>query len=171
MQCDRHWSKPSEERAGGEREMRETSVLREYTALFTVVSVLSERFGQRVRTRSGRAYFDQAKAWIERAINQRHHGDIDRAVQCLYGAATSLRKGDMIEETFGPRLDQLWHWYDVVARGVEPGSAAHECLEQFVVAVDIFNDATVRDDTDRIIETFDMALDLLKNAALARPRR
>jgi hypothetical protein len=108
---------------------------------------------------------------IARAINKRHQGDIDRAVQCLHDAAASLRKGDVVEKTFGPRLDQLWHWYDVVARGVEPGSEAHTCLERFVVAVDLFNDSTVRDDTDRMIETFDMAVELLKNAALARPRR
>lgn len=177
MPCDRRGSKPSkvataaEERARAERKIREASVLRAYTVIFAVVSELAERFDQCSRTRSGRACLERAQALIARAINKRHQGDIDRAVQCLHDAAASLRKGDVVEKTFGPRLDQLWHWYDVVARGVEPGSEAHTCLERFVVAVDLFNDSTVRDDTDRMIETFDMAVELLKNAALARPRR
>ena len=77
----------------------------------------------------------------------------------------------MVEETFRPQLDQLWQWYGVVARGVEPGSEAHECLERFVVAVDVFNNSMADDDTDRIVETFDTAVALLKDAASARPRR
>jgi hypothetical protein len=81
------------------------------------------------------------------------------------------RRGEMVEETFGPQLEQLRQWYDVVARGVEPGSEAHDCLERFVVAVDVFNDSTARDDTDHIIKTFDAAVALLKDAASARPRR
>jgi hypothetical protein len=77
----------------------------------------------------------------------------------------------MVEETYGPQLQQLWPWYDVVARGVEPGSEAHVCLERFVVAVDAFNDSIARDDTGHIRETFDTAVALLKDAASARPRR
>jgi hypothetical protein len=77
----------------------------------------------------------------------------------------------MVEETFGAQLKQLRQWYDVVSRGVEPGSEAHDCLERFVVAVDVFNDSTARDDTDHIIKTFDTAVALLKDAASARPRR
>lgn len=77
----------------------------------------------------------------------------------------------MVEEACGPQLEQLRQWYDVVARGVEPGSEAHDCLERFVVAVEVFNDATARDDTDHIIQTFDAAVALLKDAASARPRR
>jgi hypothetical protein len=81
------------------------------------------------------------------------------------------RRDEMVKETFGPQLEQLRQWYDVVARGVEPGSEAHDCLERFVVAVDVFNDSTARDDTDHIIKTFDAAVALLKDAASARPRR
>lgn len=177
MSCDWRGAKPSKvataaaEHARAKRETRETPALREYTALFAVLSVLSQRFAQCMRTRSGRVCADRAQALIDRAIHKRHHGDVDRAVQCLHRAAEYLRKGDVVEETFSPRLDQLWHGYHIVARGVEPGSEAHECLERFVVAVDLFNDATVRDDTDFMVETFDRAVDLLKSAALARPRR
>ena len=81
------------------------------------------------------------------------------------------KRNEMVEETCGPQLEQLMQWYDVVARGVEPGSEAHDCLERFVVAVDVFNESTARDDTDHIIQTYDAAVALLKNAALARPRR
>jgi hypothetical protein len=161
----------AERRAKAERETRETSALREYLVIFAIVSTLSERFSQHLRTRSGQGYVAQAKAFIEQAIKQRHDGDIDRAVQYLRGAVTSLRKGEVVEETFGPQLDQLRQWYGVVARGIEAGSEAHKCLERFVVAVDVFNDATGLDDTDRMIETFDMAVVLLKEAAMARPRR
>ena len=81
------------------------------------------------------------------------------------------RRDEMVKETFEPQLEQLRQWYDVVARGVELGSEAHDCLERFVVAVDVFNDSTARDDTDHIIKTFDAAVALLKDAASARPRR
>ena len=37
------------------------------------------------------------------------------------------RRDEMVKETFGPQLEQLRQWYDVVARGVEPGSEAHDC--------------------------------------------
>jgi hypothetical protein len=161
----------AEERAKAEREPRETSALRKYTTIFAIVAALSERVGQHVRTRSGQASVEQAKALIEQAIHTRHNGDIDRAVQYLHRAVTSLRQGEVREETFGLQLDQLRQWYDVVARDVEPGSEAHTCLERFVVAVDVFNDSTARDDTDRMIETFDMAVEVLKDAASARPRR
>lgn len=177
MSCDWRGTKRSkgdtavDERARAQRDTRETSALRAYTALFAVVSVLSERFAQRVRTRLGRACADRATSLIEQAMHKRHHGDVDWAVQCLHRAAAYLRKGNVAEETFGPRLDQLWRGYNIVARGVEPGSEAHECLERFVVALDLFNDSTARDDTDFMIATFDRAVDLLKNAALARPRR
>jgi hypothetical protein len=177
MPCNWHGSGPikvtaaSEACTRAERGMGESPRLREYTALFSVVSVLCERFDQHIRTRSGQACADQAKAFIQRAIQQRHHGDMDQAVECLHGAVISIQKGDVMEETFGPRLDQLWHGYDAVAQGVEPGSEAHEYLERFVVAVDLFNDATVQDDTDYIVERFDIALDWLKRAALARHRR
>jgi hypothetical protein len=77
----------------------------------------------------------------------------------------------MVEETFEPQLKQLKHWYDVVARGVEPGSEAYDCLERYVIAIDAFNDSTARDDTDHITKTFDAAVALLKDAAAARPRR
>lgn len=145
--------------------------LREYTAIFIIVSEWSERFGPQIHTRVSRAYVDQARKLIGLAIHTRHEGDIDRAVQYLHSAVTCFRKGDMVEETFGPQLKQLWQWYDVVARGVEPGSEAHDCLERFVVAVDVFNDTIARDDTDHIIETLDTAVSLLKDAAAARPRR
>lgn len=177
MPCDRRGSESirvsaaPEACARAEGEPGESPRLREYTALFAVVSVLCERFAEHIRTRSGQAYADLASAFIELAMNQRHDGDIDQAVECLHGAVVSIKKGDVMEETFGPRLDQLWYGYDVVAQGVESGSDAHECLERFVVAVDRFNDATVQNDTDDIIEKFDMALDLLKCAALARHRR
>lgn len=159
----------AEERAQGEREARETAGLRAYTALFAIVSQWSERFAPHAQ--AGRAYVDQAKGLIGLAMHTRHAGDIDRAVQYLHRAVTSLRKGTMVEETFGPQLDQLWQWYDVVARGVEPESEAHACLERFVVAVGVFNDSMARDDTDHIIATFDTAVALLKDAASARPRR
>lgn len=77
----------------------------------------------------------------------------------------------MVEEPFGPKIEPLWQWYDIVARGVEPGSEAHECLERFVVAIDVCNDSTARDGTDHMIETLETAVALLKDAALARPRR
>jgi hypothetical protein len=83
---------------------------------------------------------------------------------------TSFWKGDVVEKTFEPNLEQLWKWYDIVARGVDPGSEAHECLARFVTAVDVFNDSIARDDTDRIKKTFDTAVALLKDAASARPR-
>jgi hypothetical protein len=161
----------AEERAKAELETRETAVLRKYTAIFAIVSALAKRVSQHLRTRAGRAYVEQAQALIAQAIHTRHDGDIDRAVQDLHGAVTSLRQGEVLEETFGPQLDQLWQWYNVVARGVEPGSEAHACLERFVVAVDVFNDSTARADTDRMIKTFDMAVEVLKDAAAARPRR
>jgi hypothetical protein len=91
-------------------------------------------------------------------------------VQYLQSAVTSFWKGDMVQETFEPKLKQLWEWYDIVARGVDPGSEAHECLTRFVAAVDVFNDSIARDDTDRMIKTFDTAVALLKDAASARPR-
>ena len=81
------------------------------------------------------------------------------------------QRSKMMEETVGPQLKQLRQWYDVVARGVEPGSEAQDCLDQVVVAIDIFNDALSRDDTDGIIQTFDAAVASLKVAAAARPRR
>lgn len=177
MPCDWHGSELSKATAApeacarAERKMGESPRLREYSALFTVVSALCGRFDQHVRTRSGQACAERAKAFIERAIKQRHYGDIDQAVACLHSAVISIQKGGVMEETFGPRLEQLWHGYDAVAQGVEPGSEAHEYLERFVVAVDIFNDATVQDDTDYIVERFDIALDWLKRAALARHRR
>lgn len=161
----------AEKRTMAERETRETLALRKYTALFAIVSALAKRVGQHVRTQAGRVYVEQAKALIAQAIHTRHDGDIDQAVQDLHGAVTSLQKGDVLEETFGPQLDQLRQWYDVVARDVEPGSEAHTYLQRFVVAVDVFNDSTTRDDTDRIIETFDMAVEVLKDAASARHRR
>jgi hypothetical protein len=80
-------------------------------------------------------------------------------------------RGDIVTETCGPQLEQLRQWYDVVAQGVEHGSEAHEYLERVVVAVDVFNDSLVRDDTDKIVATFDAAVALLKVAAAARPRR
>ena len=160
----------AEERAKGEREARATSGLRAYTAIFAIVSQWSERFDPHVHARAGRACVDQAKGLIGLAMHTRHAGDIDRAVQYLYSAVTSLRKGAIVEETFGPQLDQLWQWYDVVARGVEPGSEAHARLERFVVAVGVFNDSMARDDTDHIRATFDTAVALLQDAAAARPR-
>jgi hypothetical protein len=114
---------------------------------------------------------DRSKESIGLTIHTRREGDIDRAVSSLHSAMTSSRRDEMVEETFGPQLEQLRQWYDVVARGVEPGSDAHDCLERFVVAVDVFNDSTARDDTDHIIKTFDAAVALLKDAASARPRR
>ena len=76
----------------------------------------------------------------------------------------------MVEETYGPQLEKLRQWHDIVARGVEPESEAHECLERFVAAVDVFNDAIAENDVDYIIKTFDTAVALLKDAAAARPR-
>ncbi len=81
------------------------------------------------------------------------------------------QRSKMMEETVGPQLKQLRQWYDVVARGVEPGSEAQDCLDQVVVAIDIFNDSLSRDDTDCIIQTFDAAVTSLKVATAARPRR
>lgn len=159
-----------EEQAKVAREIRESSGLREYTIMLLVVSEWSERIGLHVHTRAGLTYIKQARELIGIAIYTRHEGDLDRAVKYLRGAATSLWQGEMVETTFRPKLDQLWQWYAIVARGVEPDSEAHECLERFVAAVDVFNDAIARDDTDHMIKTFDMAVVLLKEAALARPR-
>ena len=161
----------AEERVKVERETRETSGLREYTVLFAVVSELYRRLHQDARTRIGRAYVGQVKAAIEKAVRARPEGDIDCAVHYLHHAAQSLGEANRMEETFGPQLDQLWQWYEIVARGVEPKSEADDCLERFVVAVDVFNGAIAQDDTDHIIETFDAAVALLKDAAAARPRR
>lgn len=145
---------------------------------FAIVSELSRRFAQHAHRRADRADVDQAKESIGRAMHTRREGDIDRAVSYLHNAMTSPRRdemverrNEMVEETCGPQLEQLRQWYDVVARGVEPGSEAHDCLERFVVAVDVFNESTARDDTDHIIQTFDAAVALLKDAASARPRR
>jgi hypothetical protein len=160
-----------EERAKVDREARETSGLREYTVLLLVVSEWSARFGPHVYTRAGRAYVKQAGELIGIAIDTRQEGNINRAVQHLRSAATSLWQGEMVETTFRPKLEQLGQWYRIVARGVEPGSEAHACLERFVTAVDVFNDAIARDDTDHMIQTFDTAVALLKDAASARPRR
>lgn len=159
-----------EEQAKGEREVREPSGLLEYTVMLLVVSEWSERFGPHVYTRACLAYVKQARELIGIAIDTRQEGDIDRAMQYLRSAATSLWKGEMVEATFRPKLEQLRQWYGIVARGVEPGSEAHECLERFVVAVDVFNDAISQDDTDHMIKTFDTAVALLKDAASARPR-
>ncbi len=138
--------------------------------MLLVVSEWSERFGSYVYTRAGRAFVEQAREWIGIAIDARQEGDIGQAVQYLCSAATFLSRGEMVETTFRPQLEQLRQWYGIVARGVEPGSEAHECLERFVVVFDIFNDAIARDDTDHMIETFDTAVSLLKVAASARPR-
>jgi hypothetical protein len=159
----------AEERAMGEREAREILGLREYTAIFAIVSEWFERCPH-VHRRAGRAYVEQAKQLIGLAIHTRHEGDIDRAVRYLHSAVACFRKGDMVKKTFGPQLEQLWQWYDVVARGVEPGSEARKCLDQFIVAIDDFNDSMTQDDTDHIIETFDTAVALLKDAASARHR-
>lgn len=177
MRWNWHSSEPipvyadTEAHSSGERGTEEPPRLSEYTTLFAVVSVWYERFDQHLRTRSGRACADRAKACIEQATDQRRNGGIDLAIACLYHAAVSIKQGDVLEETFGPRLEQLWHGYGVVAQGVEAGSEAHACLERFVVAIDLFNDATMQNDTDDIVEKFDMAIDLLKGAALARHRR
>jgi hypothetical protein len=77
----------------------------------------------------------------------------------------------MVEATLAPQLEQLRQWYDVVARGVEHGSEAHDCLERYAAAVDVFNDLMTRGDADDIIKTYDTAVALLKVAAAARPRR
>ena len=167
-----------EGRGKTERETMETSTLREYTVLFAIVSELYRRFDPHVHRRADRADVDQKES-IGLAIHTRREGGgIDRTVSYLHSAMTSSRRDEMVdrrdemvEETFGPQLEQLRQWYDVVARGVEPGSEAHDCLERFVVAVDVFNDSTARDDTDHIIKTFDAAVALLKDAASARPRR
>ena len=66
----------AEERAQGEREVRETSGLRAYTALFAIVSQWSERFDPPVHARAGRAYVDQAKGLIglhEVAVDRESH--------------------------------------------------------------------------------------------------
>ena len=110
------------------------------------------------------------KALIESAISARPDGDIDRAVRHLHLAAQSLGQVQMVEEAYGPQLKQLRQWHDVVARGVEPASEAQECLERFIAAVDVFNDAIAHNDVDYIIETYDTAVALLKAAAAARPR-
>jgi len=132
-----------------------------------------------VHRRADRADVDQAKESIGLAIHTRRER-ISIALCRTFIARWHLlrerdemvdRRDEMVKETFGPQLEQLRQWYDVVARGVEPGSEAHDCLERFVVAVDVFNDSTARDDTDHIIKTFDAAVALLKDAASARPRR
>ena len=161
----------AEERAHMERRATETSGLHEYAVLLLVVSEWSERVGSCVYTQAGYAHVEQTRALIEIAIGARQKGEIDQAVQHLHSAVASLWQGIIVEDTFRPKFEQLGQWYRVVARGVEPGSEAHEWLEQFVVAVDAFNDAITRDDTDHMIETFDTAIALLKAAALARPRR
>jgi hypothetical protein len=160
----------AEEQAKVEREAREPSGLRAYTIMLLVVSGWSERFGTYVCTRASRAYVEQARELIGIAVDTRQEEDIGQAVQYLCSAARSLWRAEMIETTFRPKLEQLRQWYGIVARGVEPGSEAHECLERFVVAFDTFNDTIAQDDTDQIIETFDTAVSLLKDAALARPR-
>ncbi len=81
------------------------------------------------------------------------------------------QRSEMMQETVGPQLKQLRQWYDVVARGVEPESEAHDCLGRVVVAIDVFIDSLSRDDTDRTIKTFDAAVASLKVAAAARSRR
>jgi hypothetical protein len=159
-----------EEQAQVERNARKPSGLREYTIMLLVVSEWCEHFGASVHTRAGRAYVEQAREWIGIAINDRQDGDVDQAVQYLCSAARALWRGKMVEITFRPKLEQLRQWYGVVAQGVESGSEAHECLERFVVAFDTFNDAIAQDDTDQMIETFDTAVALLKDAASARPR-
>ena len=161
----------AEERVRMERRATETSGLHEYAALLLIVSEWSERVGSCVYTRAGYAHVEQTRALIEIAIGARQKGDIDQAVQHLHSAVASLWQGIIVEDTFRPKFEQLGQWYRVVARGVEPGSEAHTWLKQFVVAVDAFNDAITRDDTDHMIETFDSAIALLKTAALARPRR
>jgi len=160
----------AEEQAKVERGAREPSGLREYTIMLLVVLEWCERFGASVHTRAGRAYVEQAREWIGIAIDTRQEGYIDQAVQYLCRATRSLWRGTTVETTFRPKLEQLRQWYGIVARGVEPGSEAHECLERFVVAFDTFNDAIAQDDTDQMIETFDTAVALLKDAASARPR-
>lgn len=150
--------------------MERSSKLREYTVVFAIGSELYRRLEQQASTQVGRAYADQVKESIEKAINARHEGDIDRAVHHLHNATQSLGKAKMVEETYGPQLDQLQQWYDVVARGVEHGSEAYDCLERFAIAVDVLNHWIALDDTDNVIEAFDMAVDLLKGAAAARPR-
>ena len=160
----------AEEQAKVEREAREPSGLREYTIMLLVVSEWCKRFGAYVHTRAGRTHVEQAREWIGIAIDTRQEGDIGQAMQYLVSAARALWKGEMAETTFRPKLEQLQQWYGIVARGVEPGSEAHECLERFVVAFNTFNDAIVQDDTDQMIETFDTAVALLKDAASARPR-
>ncbi len=160
----------AEEQAKVEREAREPSGLRGYTALLLTVSEWAKRFGSYVHTRAGRAYIEQARELIGIAIDTRQKGDIGQAAQYLCSAATSLWRVEMVETTFRPKLEQLRQWYGIVARGVESGSEAHEYLERFVVAFDTFNDAIAQDDTDHMIHTFDMAVALLKDAASARPR-
>lgn len=81
------------------------------------------------------------------------------------------KSGNMVAAGVGPQLEQLRQWYDIVARGVEQGSEAQDCLERVVVAVDAFNDSVARDDPDDLVKTFDIAVALLKVAAAARPRR
>jgi hypothetical protein len=138
--------------------------------MLLVVSEWSERCSLQIHTRAGRTYVKQARELIGIAIYTRHEGALDRAVKYLRSAATSLWQGEMVETTFRPKLEQLWQWHAIVAKGVEPGSEAHACLERFVAAVDVFNDSIARDDTDHMIKTFDTAIALLKEAALARPR-
>ena len=150
--------------------MRRLSKLREYMVIFVTGSKLYRCLEQHACTQVGRAYVDQVKKSIEKAINARHDGDLDRAVHHLHRATKSLGKAKMVEETYGPQLYQLQQWHDVVARGVEHGSEAYECLERFAIAVDDLNHWIAMDNTDNVIEAFDMAVDLLKDAAAARPR-
>ncbi len=147
-----------------------TSTLCDYTIMFVTISELYSRFSQNIRTRVGQVYANQVKESIEKAIAIRPSGDIDRAVQSLHCAARFLRKIKMVEETYGPQLKKLRQWHYVVARGVEPESEAHECLERFVTAVGVFNDAIAQNDVDDIIRRFDTAVELLKGAAAARHR-
>lgn len=150
--------------------MGRLSKLREYTVIFATGSELYRRLEQHACTQVGRAYVEQVKESIEKAIHARHDGDIDRAVHHLHHATKSLGQANIVEKTYGPQLDQLQQWYNVVARGVEHGSEAHEYLERFSIAVDVLNHWITKDDTDNVIEAFDMAVDLLKGAAAARPR-
>ena len=138
--------------------------------IFAIDSELHRRLEQHACTQVGRAYVDQVKESIEKAIKARHAGNINRAVHHLHRATKSLGKAKMVEETYGPQLDQLRQWHDVVVRGVEHGSEAYKCLERFAIVVDALNHWIVMDDTDKVIEAFDMAVDLLKDAAAARPR-
>lgn len=153
-----------------EREIMETSTLREYTITFATISELYRRLSQGICTRIGQVYVHQVKELIEKAIAIRPSGDINRAVEYLHRAARLLGQVKMVEETYGPQFEKLQQWHDVVARGVEPESEADKCLERFVAAVGFFNDAIAQNDVDDVIKTFDTAVELLKVAAEARHR-